>query len=214
MWFCPGLQSRRRLLLLLPKTSYRAGAYLHAGASLGVEVVVGSNHHSVLGETEHFLSLPFTRPGHAVEVISRRAQETPFDGILGTDEASSLIAAMAGNVGVQSSGIIVQGLANNSLHGSIGKRLVKEIGTSVLNGIALAILVVIFGIALNYDPSFYITIAGSLVVVILIAALIGTSIPLVLDKWGIDPALATGPFITTSNDIFGIFIFFYLAKLI
>lgn len=125
-----------------------------------------------------------------------------------------LIAAMAGNVGVQSSGIIVQGLANKSLQGSIGKRLMKEIGTSVLNGLALAILVVIFGITLNYEPNFYITIAGSLVVVILLAALIGTSIPLVLDKWGIDPALATGPFITTSNDIFGIFIFFYLAKLI
>lgn len=125
-----------------------------------------------------------------------------------------LIAAMAGNVGVQSSGIIVQGLANKSLQGSIGKRLMKEIGTSALNGIALAILVIIFGIILNYEPNFYITIAGSLVVVILLAALIGTSIPLVLDKWGIDPALATGPFITTSNDIFGIFIFFYLAKLI
>jgi magnesium transporter len=126
-----------------------------------------------------------------------------------------LIAAMAGNVGVQSSGIIVQGLANKSIQsGGLWKRLGKEIGTSFLNGIALAILVILFGIALDYDMNFYLTIASSLIIVILIAAVIGTSIPLILNKWGIDPALATGPFITTSNDIFGIFIFFYLAKVI
>lgn len=126
-----------------------------------------------------------------------------------------LIAAMAGNVGVQSSGIIVQGLANKSIQsGGLWKRLGKEIGTSFLNGVALAILVVLFGIALDYDMNFYLTIASSLIIVILIAAVIGTSIPLILNKWGIDPALATGPFITTSNDIFGIFVFFYLAKVI
>jgi magnesium transporter len=54
----------------------------------------------------------------------------------------------------------------------------------------------------------------ALVSVIIIASLIGTSIPLILDKFGIDPALATGPFITTSNDIFGILIYFSIAKLI
>ena len=126
-----------------------------------------------------------------------------------------LIAAMAGNVGVQSSGIIVQGLANKSIQsGGLWKRLGKELGTSFLNGIALAILVVLFGIALNYDMAFYLTIASSLVIVILLASVIGTSIPLILNKWGIDPALATGPFITTSNDIFGILIYLYIAKLI
>ena len=54
----------------------------------------------------------------------------------------------------------------------------------------------------------------SLVAVIIVAGLIGTFVPLFLDKRGIDPAIATGPFITTSNDIFGILIYFWIAKLI
>jgi magnesium transporter len=125
-----------------------------------------------------------------------------------------LIAAMAGNVGVQSSAIIVQGLANNVVKGSLLNRLLKEIGLSLINGIALGILVIIFGVIMNYDINFSLTIAISMLCVIIVAALIGTFVPIILNKRGIDPAIATGPFITTSNDIFGIFLFFYLAKLI
>ena len=125
-----------------------------------------------------------------------------------------LIAAMAGNVGVQSSAIIVQGLANDNIRGSMFKRMIKEIGLSLVNGIILAGLIFVFGLVFNYNINISITIAISLVIVIIIASLIGTFVPLVLDKKGIDPAVATGPFITTSNDIFGIFIFFYIAKLI
>ncbi len=125
-----------------------------------------------------------------------------------------LIAAMAGNVGVQSSAIIVQGLANDVVKGSLLNRLLKEIGLSLINGIALAVLVIIFGVIMNYDINFSLTIAISMLCVIIVAALIGTFVPIILDKKGIDPAIATGPFITTSNDIFGIFLFFYLAKLI
>ena len=125
-----------------------------------------------------------------------------------------LIAAMAGNVGVQSSAIIVQGLANNAVRGSLLHRLLKEIGLSLINGTALAILIIIFGMVMNYELSFSMTIAIALMSVIIVAALIGTFVPIILDKRGIDPAIATGPFITTSNDIFGIFLFFYIAKLI
>jgi magnesium transporter len=125
-----------------------------------------------------------------------------------------LIAAMAGNVGVQSSAIIVQGLANDVVKGSLWGRLMKEVGLSLINGTVLGILVIIFGFIMNYDLDFSITIAVSMLSVIIIAALIGTFVPIILDKKGIDPAIATGPFITTSNDIFGIFLFFYLAKLI
>ena len=125
-----------------------------------------------------------------------------------------LIAAMAGNVGVQSSAIIVQGLANDNIRGSMFKRMIKEIGLSLVNGIILAGLIFVFGLVFNYNINISITIAISLVIVIIIASLIGTFVPLVLDKKGIDPAVATGPFITTSNDIFGIFIFFYIAKII
>ena len=123
-----------------------------------------------------------------------------------------LIAAMAGNVGVQSSAIIVQGLANDLVKGSLLSRLIKEVGLSLINGLALAIILIIFGQIVNQDLLMSLTIAGSMMGVIVIAALVGTFIPIILDKQGIDPAIATGPFITTANDIFGIFLFFYIAK--
>ena len=125
-----------------------------------------------------------------------------------------LIAAMAGNVGVQSSAIIVQGLANDNLRGSLLQRLVKEVGLSLINGISLGVLVILFGLLVGQDQMVSFTIAASLLSVIIVAALVGTFVPIILNKQGIDPAIATGPFITTSNDIFGIFLFFYISKLI
>ena len=124
-----------------------------------------------------------------------------------------LIAAMAGNVGVQSSAIIVQGLANDLVKGSLLNRLFKEVGLSLINGFALSVILIIFGQVVNQDLSMSLTIAGSMMGVIIIAALVGTFVPIILDKQGIDPAIATGPFITTANDIFGIFLFFYIAKI-
>ena len=126
-----------------------------------------------------------------------------------------LIAAMAGNVGVQSSAIIVQGLANNTLSGSLFNRLIKEVLLTLLNGFILATILFLgsyflLGVALEVC----ITVSISLISVIIIASLIGTFVPLLLEKYGIDPALATGPFITTSNDICGILIYFSIAKLI
>ncbi|GEQ85094.1 magnesium transporter MgtE [Patiriisocius marinistellae] len=125
-----------------------------------------------------------------------------------------LIAAMAGNVGVQSSAIIVQGLANDNVKGSLFNRLLKEVGLALINGTALGLLVILFGFLVGQDQLVSITIAVSMLSVIIVAALVGTFVPIILDKRGIDPAIATGPFITTSNDIFGIFLFFYIAKLI
>ena len=124
-----------------------------------------------------------------------------------------LIAAMAGNVGVQSSAIIVQGLANDLVKGSLLSRLIKEVGLSLINGLALALILIVFGQIVNQELIMSFTIAGSMMGVIVIAALVGTFIPIILDKQGIDPAIATGPFITTANDIFGIFLFFYIAKI-
>ena len=124
-----------------------------------------------------------------------------------------LIAAMAGNVGVQSSAIIVQGLANDIVKGSLLKRLIKELGLSLINGIILGLLTILFGILIDQPIELSLVISLSMLCVIVVAALIGTSIPIILEKRGIDPAIATGPFITTSNDIFGIFLFFYIAKI-
>ena len=125
-----------------------------------------------------------------------------------------LIAAMAGNVGVQSSAIIVQGLANDAVKGSLFKRLIKEVGLSLINGFALALIIIFFGVLINQELLVSFTIAGSMILVIVVAALVGTFVPIILDKKSIDPAIATGPFITTTNDIFGIFLFFYIAKLV
>ncbi|MBT8271623.1 MAG: magnesium transporter [Flavobacteriaceae bacterium] len=125
-----------------------------------------------------------------------------------------LIAAMAGNVGVQSSAIIVQGLANDDVKGSINKRLLKEMLLAALNGVILAMFLLLFVWAWENNIYTALAISVSLIVVIIVAGIIGTFVPLFLDKRGIDPAIATGPFITTSNDIFGILIYFWIAKVI
>jgi magnesium transporter len=125
-----------------------------------------------------------------------------------------LIAAMAGNVGVQSSAIIVQGLANDIVKGSLFNRLLKEVGLSLINGVALGSLLLIFGYFLGIETAVSFIIALSMLCVIVVSALVGTFVPIILDKNNIDPAIATGPFITTSNDIFGIFLFFYIAKIL
>jgi magnesium transporter len=125
-----------------------------------------------------------------------------------------LIAAMAGNVGVQSSAIIVQGLANDDVKGSINSRLVKEMLLAALNGVVLALFLFVFVWFYEGKVNTALAISVSLIAVIIVAGLIGTFVPLFLNKRGIDPAIATGPFITTSNDIFGILIYFMIAKLI
>lgn len=126
-----------------------------------------------------------------------------------------LIQATAGNVGVQSSAIVVQGLANGTLKGNIFSRLIRESGLAMVNGLAIAIIVLFishFVFSTSYLES--ISIGVALISVIILAAIIGTSIPIILDKRGVDPAVATGPFITTSNDVFGILTYFLIAKLI
>ncbi|HAR74317.1 magnesium transporter [Empedobacter falsenii] len=126
-----------------------------------------------------------------------------------------LVAAMAGNVGVQSSAIIVQGLANSNISGSIWKRLGKEMLLALLNSTLLAFVLLLathFLMSTSYEISS--TIVLALVIVMILASLIGTFIPIMLHKYGVDPAIATGPFITTSNDIFGLLIYFSIAKMI
>lgn len=129
-----------------------------------------------------------------------------------------LIAATAGNVGVQSSAIVVQALANGSLKGLSSKNLLKEMGLAIISGFVLAGVIFLYNIVFNHDQIDYfkasITISTALFVVVLVSATIGTVVPLLLFKRGVDPAIATGPFITTSNDLLGIIIYFFLAKFI
>ncbi|MGS2762470.1 magnesium transporter [Sinomicrobium sp. M5D2P9] len=126
-----------------------------------------------------------------------------------------LIQSTAGNVGIQSSAIVVQGLANGTIKGKIFYRLLKEFMLGLVNAIGISSIVFLishFGFHTSYMIS--LTICVALVTVIINAALIGTFVPIFLDRRGLDPAVSTGPFITTSNDILGVFIYFLIAKLI
>ena len=126
-----------------------------------------------------------------------------------------LIAAMGGNVGVQSAAIVVQSLANKSLDiKNITEKLTKELGVGLLNGLICGFLVFLFTYILGYNLLLSITVSSSLIIVIVFAALFGTFIPLALQKYNIDPALATGPFITTINDILGLLIYFLIGQTI
>ncbi len=124
-----------------------------------------------------------------------------------------MITAMGGNVGVQSSAIVVQSLAKGNQFKSIFSKLGKELLVGLLNGLICSSL--IFGIASVFGTlDLGVVVSISLFVVILFASVMGTLIPLILDKYDIDPALATGPFITTLNDVLGLFIYFTVAMLI
>ena len=126
-----------------------------------------------------------------------------------------LIAAMGGNVGVQSAAIVVKSLASgtNTL-GNISQRLIKELGVALVNGIICSSIILLAAYLLGYSLLLSITVSIALLSVIIFAALFGTFIPLTLDKYKIDPALATGPFITTINDVLGLFIYFLIGQLI
>lgn len=125
-----------------------------------------------------------------------------------------LIAAMGGNVGVQSSAIVVQGLANKSLDTTgIFLKLLKELAVASLNGLICGGVIFIYGVFFLDSMALSYTVGTALFAVIIIAAIFGTLVPLVLDKVKIDPALATGPFITTMNDIIGLSVYFLFAKL-
>lgn len=125
-----------------------------------------------------------------------------------------LIAAMAGNVGVQSSAIVVQGLANNTLGlDSLWKRLFKELLVGLINGVVLGALIFTYNFFFSDNLTLGLIVSISLLAVIVFAAIFGTLVPLMLDKYKIDPALATGPFITTVNDVFGLFLYLYIGYL-
>jgi magnesium transporter len=124
-----------------------------------------------------------------------------------------LIAAMGGNVGIQSSAIVVQSIASNSNMGSSMQKIMKEISVALVNATILAGVVFVgywfFGnnVALTY------TVSISLFAIVIFAAIFGTTIPLMLHRMKIDPAVATGPFITTFNDIIGLYIYMYISTL-
>jgi len=124
-----------------------------------------------------------------------------------------LIAAMGGNVGVQSSSIIVQALASNSMgFEGIGRKLFKELGVASINGIILSSVIFGYNYFVNDSFALTITVSTALFAVIVFASMFGTVVPMALNRFKIDPALATGPFITTVNDIMGLFLYLMIGR--
>lgn len=125
-----------------------------------------------------------------------------------------LIGAMGGNVGVQSSAIIVQGLANNTLLGdNISSKLFKELGVGIINGSICSGLILGYAWLIE-DWKLAATVSVALFTVILCASFLGTFVPLTMNRFKINPALATGPFVTTLNDIIGITIYFFVGRVL
>lgn len=125
-----------------------------------------------------------------------------------------LIGATGGNVGVQSSAIVVQSLAKGTFDEGMKSRLTKDLTVGLFTGVVCSVL--LFGLSFILGNGYLLsaTVGLSIIAVVLFAALVGTLTPLLLNKANIDPALATGPFITTTNDILGIFIYFSIGKMI
>jgi len=125
-----------------------------------------------------------------------------------------LLSATAGNIGVQASAIVVQGLANGSLKEFSKNYLTKEITVAMISGTIISCFLFLYHSLMYQQYLVGLAIAISIIVVILFAAILGTVVPLILHKNKIDPAIATGPFITTTNDVFGIMIYFGIARMI
>ena len=125
-----------------------------------------------------------------------------------------LIAATAGNVGVQSSAIVVQGLAGGTMDGvDLFSRLWRELRVAFVSAVVCSLLIFAVNFALQESQALSYTVSIALFSVIITASLFGTLIPLLLNRLDIDPALATGPFVTTLNDIFGLFTYFTLGHI-
>jgi magnesium transporter len=126
-----------------------------------------------------------------------------------------LIGAMGGNVGVQSSAIIVQGLANNTLKGEkLVPKLIKELGVGLINGLICSSLIFAYNILISDSINLASIVSIALITVIIFASFLGTFVPLTLYRFKINPALATGPFVTTLNDILGITIYFLIGRIL
>lgn len=126
-----------------------------------------------------------------------------------------LITATGGNVGIQSSSMVVQSLARDS--GYIGMefdRFLKGFAVSLVNGLALATLVFLFNFVLKQEINLAVTVSIALFCVVLVSSFMGTITPLILHRFGVNPALASGPFITTANDLLGLGIYFSVAHLL
>lgn len=161
--------------------------------------------------------LPWLLIGMIIEIIASfvlKGNESVFEKYSTLIIFVPLLSATAGNIGVQASAIVVQGLANGTLKNYSRAYFSKELTVSMISGSIISLFLLVYHSLMYQQYLVGFAISISIVVVILFAATLGTLVPLFLHKNKIDPAIATGPFITTTNDVFGIMIYFTVAKLI
>jgi len=127
-----------------------------------------------------------------------------------------LITATGGNVGIQSSSVIVQDLANASSSETMFtfSKFFKSFIVAIINGIAISSVVFLANFILGEELRLAIVVSCALFSVVILASFMGTVTPIVLDRMGVNPALAAGPFITTANDLLGLAIYFLVAHLL
>ncbi|MDR2121051.1 MAG: magnesium transporter [Tannerella sp.] len=124
-----------------------------------------------------------------------------------------LIGGTGGNVGIQSSAIVVQGLANNSLkQNRIFRQIAKEAAVALINATIISMIVFLYNVFTLGDQNITISVSASLFSVVLFASIFGTVVPMLLNRLRIDPALATGPFISITNDIIGMLIYMLISS--
>ena len=126
-----------------------------------------------------------------------------------------LIGGTGGNVGIQSSAIVVQGLANGKLDmKTAGKQLFKELGVALINACMISLLVFVYNWFFLDNMATTVSVSLSLFAVVIFASIFGTLVPLTLERFKIDPAIATGPFITITNDIIGMLIYMSISYML
>ena len=161
--------------------------------------------------------LPWLLIGMVIEIVASfvlKGNEDAFRQFSTLIIFVPLLSATAGNIGVQASAIVVQGLANGSLKEFSKNYFKKELIVAMISGTIISLFILVYHSIMYQQYQVGLAISISIIVVIVFAAILGTLVPLFLHKNKIDPAIATGPFITTTNDVFGIIIYFTIARLI
>ncbi len=161
--------------------------------------------------------LPWLLIGMVIEIIASfvlKSNESAFQKYSTLIIFVPLLSATAGNIGVQASAIVVQGLANGTLKEFSRSYFSKEIAVAMISGTIISLLLLSYHSFMYQQYQVGLAISISIIVVILFAAILGTLVPLFLHKNKIDPAIATGPFVSTTNDVFGIILYFWIAQMI
>ncbi|QDK81720.1 magnesium transporter [Spirosoma sp. KCTC 42546] len=123
-----------------------------------------------------------------------------------------IIGSTGGNVGIQTSSLILQSLTDTTgLSMTMAKRLVRTLLVAIINGLVVGLIAGTYTFIIG-EPRLFFVVATSLLAVVLLASFMGTVTPLLLNRIGINPAVASGPFITTANDLIGIGVYFLIAQ--